>query len=697
MKSKIFITLLISLSVAFAGTSWANWITQESGTTQNINAIHFPSNTVGYAAGGAGTALKSTNGGTTWAVFPGMSASDFNDVFFPSTSAGYFLTTKEAYKSDGATVTEVGSTFAVAANTNFLRGHNYGARISIVGYNLATAPATSYLVTSDDGLAWTTTNITNLIDGASFAVGGVFTTGEGAAIDTWLWGVTSTGSNCAINYNAATATINSVTYFDSAVNDLFFYDRLSGFIALADGTVSRTTTGGTGWNNVDPFPSSVSPLNAIFFITKDFGWVAGDSGVTAYTTDGGSNWGIYDYTPATNIQDIFVRLVYPGELAGVYAYMCGDIGRIYRLRSPTVTALTPSTRYRGWIGTIEVSGTDFMPSYPGGSPLSSAFMKSGETSFDYDVDVRSTTYESASKIVINIFIDPSIEAGTRDLLVTNPDSTATREINALTIINGSGEVTISRVSINGNVYPEALLSETPATTVSPNPRISFDISTILPNSLNASTVRAKVVARYNEGINIVTVIEDIPSSYIRFDDSTVPPLKAYVENFIFNANLPNTDGRPVTLFFYAEDDAGHVGIIRYDLYTEGGGGGTAVEETRAITTPVEIDGGGNFYATVWTKNGNLPDQIQWIIVSGARTGQVIYRKTFSKTGAFGTKKMDVSVRADRARLTAQTQDLRPDRAAQIGMSIFIDPATGKRIAKAPILLIPGSMLQHHIR
>ncbi|MBU0629628.1 MAG: hypothetical protein KKC80_01760, partial [Candidatus Margulisbacteria bacterium] len=312
MKSKIFITLLIALSIAFAGTSWANWVTQETGTTQNINAIYFPSNTIGYAVGNSGTALKSTNGGTTWAVFPGMSTSNFNDVFFPSVTSGYFLTTKEVYWSDGATATEIGSTFAVAANTDFLKGSKYGSHITIVGYNVATAPATSYLVTTDDGAAWTATDITNLISGAAFIIRGVFTTGEGAAIDTWLWGVTSTGSNCAINLNASAMTVTSVAIFDAAVNDIFFYDRSNGFAALADGTISRTTNGGTSWGNVDPFPSLTVPLNSIFFITKDFGWTAGDSGTTAFTTDGGINWGTYDYTPATNINDIFVRLVYPG-------------------------------------------------------------------------------------------------------------------------------------------------------------------------------------------------------------------------------------------------------------------------------------------------------------------------------------------------------------------------------------------------
>ncbi|MFA6170230.1 MAG: hypothetical protein WCW67_04690 [Candidatus Margulisiibacteriota bacterium] len=692
MKSKILI-LLVSLSIVLTGTSWANWVTQETGTTQNINSIYFASDTVGYAVGNAGVALKSVNGGTTWSNFAGMSASSFNDVFFPAVTEGYFLTTREAYQSNGTTVTEIGSTFAVASGTDFLRGSAYGARRSIVGYNAGTSPATSYLMTSD-GAGWTTTDITNLILGTGFIVNGVFTTGEGVSIDTWLWGETLTGSHCAINFDTSTGTVRSVSYFAAVLNDLFFYDRLDGFIALADGTVSKTTTGGTGWTNVDPFSSASGSLNSVYFITKDFGWIAGDGGAIAYTTNGGTNWGIYDLSPSTNVQDIFVRLVYPGELAGVYAYMCGDGGMIYRLRSPSITALNPSTQYQGWIGTMEVTGVDFLPSAPGTNPLQSAFIKPGETAFDFNVDVRSTTFESSSRIILNVFIDPSSETGARDLLVANPDSTATRELNALNVVARTADVTISRVNINGNIYPEALSSSLPATTITSNPLIGFEINTSVGNQLSLAKIKCKVVARYNDGTDTVTVIEDVSADNITIDSTVFPPTRATVSGFRFNANLP-TDGRAVTVFFYAEDDNAHVGIIRYDLYTESSGGSTAVEETRAITTPIEIDGSGNFYATVWTRNGTLPPRIEWIIVSGV-TGQVLYRKTHSLLRVSGMGIMDVSTRADRVRLTASVSDLRHDKGAQIAKAYFFDPATGKKLTTSSMLLIPGSMLQHHV-
>lgn len=693
MKSKILLTLLIALSVVLTGTSWANWVTQETGTTQNINSIFFASNTVGYAVGAAGTALKSVNGGSTWSNFGGMSSSSFNDVFFPGVTEGYFLSTKEVYQSNGTTVTEIGSGFAVATGTDFLRGSTYGARRSIVGYSSATTPATSCLMTTD-GAGWTTTNITNLILGTSFVVRGVFTTGEGTSIDTWLWGETLTGSHCAINLDTSTSTVRSVSYFPAVVNDLFFYDRLNGFIALADGTVSRTTTGGSGWTNVDPFPSASGALNSIYFITKDFGWTAGDSGTIAYTTNGGTNWGVYDLSPTTNVRDIFVRLVYPGELAGVYAYMCGDGGRVYRLRSPSVTSLNPNSQYQGWIGSIEVTGVDFMPSVTGANPLQSAFIKPGETAFDYNVDVRSTTFESTSKIILNVFIDPSSETGVRDLLVTNPDSTATRDASALTVVARTGDVTISKVNINGNIYPEALYSSLPATTVTSNPLIGFEINASAGNQLSLAKIKCKIVARYNDGTDTVTVIEDVPSAYITIDGSTFPPTRATVSGYRFNANLPR-DGRAVTMFFYAEDDNAHVGIIRYDLVTESSGGSTAAEETRAITTPIEIDRGGNFYATIWTRNGTLPPRIEWVILSGV-TGQVIYRKTHSLLRTAGMGIMDVSTRSDRARLTASVQDLSPNKAVQIARALFINADTGKIISKTSMLMITGAMIQHHL-
>lgn len=63
MRTVIFISIpfLISLNSIFS-----QWVQQNSGTSQRLLTCHFISENIGWAAGDAGTILKTTNSGETW-------------------------------------------------------------------------------------------------------------------------------------------------------------------------------------------------------------------------------------------------------------------------------------------------------------------------------------------------------------------------------------------------------------------------------------------------------------------------------------------------------------------------------------------------------------------------------------------------------------------------------------------------------
>ena len=46
----------------------AQWVTQNSGTTRNLNSVYFIGVNSGYAVGDSGTILKTINGGVSWAL-----------------------------------------------------------------------------------------------------------------------------------------------------------------------------------------------------------------------------------------------------------------------------------------------------------------------------------------------------------------------------------------------------------------------------------------------------------------------------------------------------------------------------------------------------------------------------------------------------------------------------------------------------
>ena len=78
--------LLFSMIGLFSSVASAQiWNAQNSGTFNHVLGIHFADNNTGYAVGGGGTILKTTNGGTTWnAQVSGQPnafyAVDFTDV-----------------------------------------------------------------------------------------------------------------------------------------------------------------------------------------------------------------------------------------------------------------------------------------------------------------------------------------------------------------------------------------------------------------------------------------------------------------------------------------------------------------------------------------------------------------------------------------------------------------------------------------
>ncbi len=66
--------------------SGQTWATQNSGTTERLNHICFPTNTTGYAAGENGTLLRTLDGGTTWEVRNSGVSADLNAIVCPTES-----------------------------------------------------------------------------------------------------------------------------------------------------------------------------------------------------------------------------------------------------------------------------------------------------------------------------------------------------------------------------------------------------------------------------------------------------------------------------------------------------------------------------------------------------------------------------------------------------------------------------------
>ncbi len=85
--------VVLTLLLVPGGFLFADWVAQNSGTTNDLFAVHFPEDeTVGYAVGMMNTILKTTNGGEEWVdVAPPGGFMTWNSVWFTDDNTGFVV------------------------------------------------------------------------------------------------------------------------------------------------------------------------------------------------------------------------------------------------------------------------------------------------------------------------------------------------------------------------------------------------------------------------------------------------------------------------------------------------------------------------------------------------------------------------------------------------------------------------------
>ncbi|MDX5427875.1 MAG: YCF48-related protein [Bacteroidota bacterium] len=86
---KNFSSLLMFLLMAQVHGQNFNWVSQNSGVTQTLHAVHFPSNNVGFTVGVNGTILKTTDGGISWSIQNSNLTDPLLSVNFVNDSVGW--------------------------------------------------------------------------------------------------------------------------------------------------------------------------------------------------------------------------------------------------------------------------------------------------------------------------------------------------------------------------------------------------------------------------------------------------------------------------------------------------------------------------------------------------------------------------------------------------------------------------------
>jgi photosystem II stability/assembly factor-like uncharacterized protein len=268
--------ILQGLTIAFAfltvSTHAQLWTPITSGTTRNLNTIHFPSSSVGYIGGDDSLLLKTTDGGLTW-----------NPVNYSG-------------------ITFVGTDDDIL-NLQFLSDS--------IGY-LTAGPYSGSYKTVDGGLNWTLNTLAGnncynqglfFFDPDNGFIGGSGCF-QGELISRLSGGVWSP------------ATMNSSTWdAQNMIVDIDFFDAQLGLAASKSGLIFRTTDGGLNWDSIPSHPN-MNPVTSVLLINDTLayaGYKALSLGFGLYiSTDGGLTWA-EDLNSATFFYPDFLTLHQSGS------------------------------------------------------------------------------------------------------------------------------------------------------------------------------------------------------------------------------------------------------------------------------------------------------------------------------------------------------------------------------------------------
>lgn len=298
-----------AVSTGHSGWSWSNPAPQGEG----ISDLAF-SGATGYAVGGFGTLLRTSDGGGTWTGLPSATVQDLTRIGVVG-PAGFVTSGGCAVRRSGDAGTTLGpidvgggdtgcgtsvltAAFSDPSNGLILfqsgvvlgttdGGVSLSRRTPIPGSPtdlVAVSPTTAYATsanaiyrTVDAGGSWTLVALTpRVLRSLTFATASVgYAAGDGGAVLKTIDG--------GATWQPATSPGAGLDLARVRCADA----SLCLFTTSSGGSIVRTPDGGTTYTQVT---ASASPLRAIAFASPTRAVAAGDGGVTVLSDDGGVTW-----------------------------------------------------------------------------------------------------------------------------------------------------------------------------------------------------------------------------------------------------------------------------------------------------------------------------------------------------------------------------------------------------------------------
>lgn len=245
-----------------------NWLQVLSG--QNLNALSFPDNNIGYSVGDSGKIYKSTNGGLNWnQIGFGVTSKKLNTVSFPLANTGWIMgeSGKILYTFNG------GNSFIPQTSNDTLNDINYLQMInSSTGYFCGSSTSETFGFSPNGGINWLyTLNVPgNILNSVSH-------------IPTSTSSILAVGTNGRIRKTTTNGTIWTIVTspVNISLNHILFIDINTGYIVGNSGVILKTTSNGLNW--VIDAVVTTSNFKSIYFINPTIAWIVGSNGVVVRT------------------------------------------------------------------------------------------------------------------------------------------------------------------------------------------------------------------------------------------------------------------------------------------------------------------------------------------------------------------------------------------------------------------------------
>ncbi|OFX38128.1 MAG: hypothetical protein A2X08_08955 [Bacteroidetes bacterium GWA2_32_17] len=270
MKNKFFFTALFF--AIFWTESFAQWISQTSGTIQNLNSIFATTNSSVFTVGTSGTGRKTSDGGAIWNTMSlGVTTTQYSLRFINSTSgftAGGFQDILQTSNS-GSSWTNIGGGMTDLYDcyfTSFSSGWVVGD--IEVGYGFLYNPFTFNLIQIS-------ANANKVLRGIYFA-------------NSTIGWVLGDGGLIIKTINSGTNWTQQTSGTTNQLNKIMFIDANNGIVVGNTGTILKTINGGTNWTLSTS--GTTLNLNALYYADALNIWTCGDNGIILKSIDGGLTW-----------------------------------------------------------------------------------------------------------------------------------------------------------------------------------------------------------------------------------------------------------------------------------------------------------------------------------------------------------------------------------------------------------------------